>query len=85
MGGRYAFLPAVLVFCLFVQADGAHFEVQSPYPGEIFDTQDVLIQFQLLGKELVPDGSEGQVVIIINHGEAMRTSSAMTNLRVPGA
>eukprot|EP00281_Chroomonas_sp_CCMP1168_P011861 CAMPEP_0206279156 /NCGR_PEP_ID=MMETSP0047_2-20121206/37877_1 /ASSEMBLY_ACC=CAM_ASM_000192 /TAXON_ID=195065 /ORGANISM="Chroomonas mesostigmatica_cf, Strain CCMP1168" /LENGTH=609 /DNA_ID=CAMNT_0053709097 /DNA_START=189 /DNA_END=2019 /DNA_ORIENTATION=+ len=82
---RSSALLAYFLACLLCSLAGcAHFDVGSPFSGEIFDSPDVSIQFTLEGWELPPDGSKGQVVVRINSGEAMRTASNQVALRVPG-
>jgi hypothetical protein len=75
-------LDAVLVLLLLVAVAGSHFEVLTPYEGEIFDASDVYFEFRLHGGLLDYPGHE--ILVGINGNEAMRTKEAYTHVKAPG-
>ena len=62
----------------------SHFEVLTPYEGEIFAQEDCFFEFRLHG-DLVPRLASGHEILVgINGNEAMRTRDAYTSIKAPG-
>lgn len=75
----------VLLLLLAAAASASHFEVLTPYEGEIFDQEDVYFEFRLHGAlaDAVRGGAH-EILVGINGNEAMRTKEAYTHVKAPG-
>jgi hypothetical protein len=63
---------SLISLSLPLNSSATYFEVRTPYPGEIYNTEDMYLDFSLRDHDM--EATEWSILVTINGGEALRTT-----------